>query len=152
MTIKILWTIILIHLLTAGWAAAQGGLVTVRSSHEVAATADRLESALAEKGITLFARIDHAAGARRIGQSLPPTQLLIFGNPALGTPLIQRSRSIGIDLPLKALIWEDASGQVWFTYTAPRELARRHGITEMDAVIEKMEKALSAFAMAATLP
>ena len=135
-----------------GAAFAQGGLVTVKSSHDVATTVSRLESALQEKGINLFARIDHAQGAQRIGRILKPTVLVIFGNPALGTPLIERSRSIGIDLPLKALIWEDGSGQVWFTYNDPDYLARRHGITEMDELIQKMEMALSNLAQAATQP
>lgn len=149
---KILSISILIVALMTASAVAQGGLISARSSHDVITTANRLESALTAKGITIFARIDHAAGARQIGQSLRPTLLIIFGKPAMGTPLIQRSRSIGIDLPLKALIWEDTSGQVWLTYTAPQELASRHGITEMGASIEKMTQALSNLAMAATLP
>jgi uncharacterized protein (DUF302 family) len=107
---------------------------------------------LKEKGVTVFARIDHATGAQRVGQTLKPTLLVIFGSPAMGTPLIQRSRTIGIDLPLKALIWEDNAGQVWFTYNDPDVLAHRHGITEMGEAIQKMEQALSNFAMAATLP
>ncbi len=148
-------TIVLVFLLfmslTAS-AAAQGGLVSRKSTHDVDTTANRLESALKEKGVTVFARIDHAAGAQRVGQTLKPTLLIIFGNPAMGTPLIQRSRSIGIDLPLKALIWEDKAGQVWFTYNAPDVLVHRHGITEMGEAIQKMELALSNFAMAATLP
>jgi uncharacterized protein (DUF302 family) len=133
-------------------ASAQDGMVSVKSSHDVVTTANRLESALKEKGVTVFARIDHAAGAQRIGQTLKPTLLIIFGNPAMGTPLIQRSRSMGIDLPLKALIWEDSAGVVWFSYNAPEYLARRHGITEMGELIQKMGKALSNFASAATLP
>jgi uncharacterized protein (DUF302 family) len=148
-------TIILVFILTvfvAGPAAAQGGLVSVKSTHDVVTTANRLENALKEKGVTVFARIDHAAGAQRVGQTLKPTLLIIFGSPAMGTPLIQRSRSIGIDLPLKALIWEDNAGQVWFTYNAPDVLVHRHGITEMGESIQKMEQALSNFAMAATLP
>ena len=144
--------IVLLTIFLAGQAAAQDGLVSVKSNHDVATTANRLESALKEKGVTVFVRIDHAAGAQRVGQTLKPTLLIIFGNPAMGTPLIQRSRSIGIDLPLKALIWEDNAGQVWFTYNAPEYLARRHGITEMGEVIQKMEQALSNFAQAATLP
>lgn len=148
---KIILTILLTIFLVSQ-AAAQGGLVSVKSSHDVATTANRLESALKEKGVTVFVRIDHAAGAQRVGQTLKPTLLIIFGSPAMGTPLIQRSRSIGIDLPLKALIWEDNAGQVWFTYNAPEYLARRHGITEMGEVIQKMEQALSNFAQAATLP
>jgi uncharacterized protein (DUF302 family) len=139
-------------LLMAGPAGAQGGLVSVRSSHDVAATAERLESALQAKGMTLFARIDHAANAEHIGQTLKPTLLVIFGDPTLSTPLIQRSRSIGIDLPMKALIWEDRAGQVWFTYNAPDYLARRHGITEMGDLIQKMQQIMSDLAMAATQP
>lgn len=144
--------ILLLTVFIAGTAAAQGGLVSVKSSHNVVTTANRLESALKEKDVTVFARIDHAQGAQRMGQTLKPTLLIIFGSPAMGTPLIQRSRSIGIDLPLKALIWEDRTGQVWFTYNAPDYLARRHGITEMGEAIQKMGKALSNFAMAATMP
>jgi uncharacterized protein (DUF302 family) len=144
--------VLLLTVLMAGPAAAGGGLVSVKSSHDVDATANRLESALKEKGITVFARIDHAAGAQQIGQRLKPTLLIIFGSPAMGTPLIQRSRSVGIDLPLKALIWEDSAGGVWFTYNAPEYIAGRHGITEMGERITKMENALSSFAMAATRP
>ena len=144
--------VVVFTLYMAGSAAAQGGLVSVKSSHDVVTTANRLESALKEKGVTIFARIDHAAGAQRVDQDLKPTLLIIFGNPALGTPLIQRSRSIGIDLPLKALIWEDHAGQVWFSYNAPDYLARRHGITEMEALVQKMETSVSNFAAAATLP
>ena len=144
--------VLLLTVLMAGPAAAGGGLVSVKSSHDVDATANRLESALKEKGITVFARIYHAAGAQQIGQRLKPTLLINFGSPAMGTPLIQRSRSIAIDLPLKALIWEDKAGQVWFTYNAPDYLARRHGITEMGELIQKMEKVVSNFSMAATQP
>jgi uncharacterized protein (DUF302 family) len=144
--------ILLLTIFTAGSAAAQGGLISVKSNHDVLTTANRLESALNKKGVTVFARIDHAAGAQRVGQALKPTLLIVFGSPAMGTPLIQRSRSMGIDLPLKALIWEDNAGQVWFTYNAPDYLARRHGITEMGEAIQKMDQALSNFAQAATLP
>ncbi len=129
-----------------------GGLVNVKSSHDVATTADRLESALQEKGITVFARIDHAAGARKIGQELQPTLLIIFGSPAMGTPLMQRSRTMGIDLPLKALIWEDKAGAVWVTYNEPDYLARRHGITEMADLIQQMGQAQANFTQAATSP
>ncbi len=149
-------TTILALLLAIGLAvpaAAQiGGLVSLKSSHDVATTADRLESALQEKGITVFARIDHAAGARKIGQELKPTLLIVFGSPAMGTPLIQRSRTMGIDLPLKALIWEDKAGAVWITYNEPDYLARRHGITEMTDLIQKMGQAQANFSQAATSP
>jgi uncharacterized protein (DUF302 family) len=149
---KMLLSTLCMAALITGPAFAEGGLVSVKSSHDVVTTANRLESALKEKGVTVFARIDHAAGAQRVEKTLKPTLLIIFGNPAMGTPLIQRSRSIGIDLPLKALIWEDKAGQVWFTYNAPDYLARRHGITEMGELIQKMEKVLSNFSMAATQP
>jgi uncharacterized protein (DUF302 family) len=139
-------------LLMAGQAAAQGGLVSVKSSHDVATTADQLETALQAKGLVTFARIDLAANAEHIGQTLRPTLLIIFGDPSLTTPLIQRSRSIGIDLPMKALIWEDRAGQVWFTYNAPDYLARRHGITEMGDIIQKMQQVMSDLATAATQP
>ena len=132
-------------------AAAQG-LVNVKSNYDVTATANRLERVLQEKGVTLFARIDHAEGARSVGQTLSPTLLIIFGNPAMGTPLLQRSRTIGIDLPQKALIWEDPGGQVWLTYNDPDYLARRHGLTEMGDAIQKMQQALAGFAAAATQP
>ena len=144
--------VFLISLCMAGTAVAQGGLVSVKSNHSVLVTANRLEKALNEKEITVFARIDHAKGAEGIGQSLKPTILVIFGSPAMGTPLIQRSRTIGIDLPLKALIWEDRAGEVWFTYNTPDYLARRHGITEMGPLVEKMQTAMAGFAAAATQP
>jgi uncharacterized protein (DUF302 family) len=139
-------------LLIAASASAQGGLISVKSSHDVTTTAERLEQALQEKQITVFARIDHAAGARQIGETLPPTLLIIFGSPAIGTPLIQRSRSIGLDLPLKALIWQDSAGQVWFTYTDPDTLTRRHGISERQDLVTRMQNAMAGFAQAATQP
>lgn len=143
---------ILTIILAATAAMAQDGLISVKSSHDVVTTANRLEDALKEKGVTVFARIDHAAGARQVGETLKPTLLMIFGNPAMGTPLIQRSRSMGIDLPLKALIWEDREGQVWLTTNDVDYLARRHGIVEMDDRVRKMAQALSNFATAATSP
>lgn len=146
--VLVMWTILMIP----GVAAAQDGLISVKSSFDVVATANRLESALDARGITRFARIDHAAGAQTIDQALRPTLLILFGSPAMGTPLIQRSRSIAIDLPLKALIWEDSAGQAWLSYNAPEELARRHGITEMAEVVQHMQQALSDLAMAATQP
>lgn len=144
--------VFLISVCMAGTASAQGGLVSVKSSNTVLVTANRLEKELKENEIIVFARIDYAESAELIGQTLAPTILVIFGSPAMGTPLIQRSRTIGIDLPLKALIWEDRAGQVWFTYNTPGYLTRRHGITEMGPLAEKMEKELADFATAATQP
>ena len=102
------------------------GLVTLASNHAVRDTLDRLEADLRAKSITVFARIDHAAGAASVAMPLRPTELLIFGNPKAGTPLMQASQSIGIDLPLKMLGWQDEGGKVWLTYNDPHWLARRH--------------------------
>ena len=136
----------------ASVAVADSGLVNVKSTHSVKDTADRLEKALATKGMTVFIRIDHAAGAKKVGLALPPTELVIFGNPKVGTPLMQCSRSVAIDLPQKALIWEDDQGQVWLTYNDPAYLATRHAITGCKAVLEKVGGALKNFAAAATQP
>lgn len=141
---------VLLGLATA--AVAESGLVNVKSTHSVKDTADRLEKILATKGMTVFVRIDHAAGAKKVGLDLPPTELVIFGNPKVGTPLMQSSRSVAIDLPQKALIWKDDRGQVWLTYNDPNYLAGRHGITGCEAVLEKVDGALRNFAAAATQP
>ena len=133
-------------------AAAGNGLISVKSSHDVKATADRLESILNQKGMTVFIRINHAAGARKVAKTLRPTELVVFGNPKVGTPLMQCSQSVAIDLPQKALIWQDDKGQVWLSYNDPNYLAQRHGLTGCAQVIEKVEKALSNFAKAATMP
>jgi len=104
------------------------GLLSIRSRNAVKATVDRLEASLKAKGITVFARIDHAAGGAAVGMPLRPTELLLFGNPSAGTPLMQAEQTIGIDLPLKALVWEDESGSVWIAYNDPAWLAMRHGL------------------------
>ncbi len=140
-------------LLLLSTAYADDGVVSMESAHDVATTVDRLEAALAEKGMTVFARIDHAAGARGVGETLRPTQLLIFGNPKVGTPLMQCGQGIAIDLPQKALAWEDAAGKVWLGYNDPHYLAARHGIeADCAEVIERVEKALATFTRAATAP
>ena len=139
-------------LLLASLAAADTGLITLKSTHSVGETASRLESLLKEKGMIVFARIDHAEGAKKVGETLRPTELLIFGSPKVGTALMQCGQSIGIDLPLKALIWEDAGGQVWLTYNDPKSLAERHGIAQCDDVISRIEQALKNFATGATQP
>ena len=133
-------------------AFADNGVINKKSSHDVKMTADKLESALKEKGMTVFARIDHAKNAEGVGEKLRPTELLIFGNPKIGTPLMQCSQSVAIDLPQKALIWEDETGQVWLSYNDPKYLANRHGISECGEVIMKIEKALGNFSKAATMP
>ena len=137
-------------LLTASAATAADGLVTVRSANTPRETLDRFEAVAKSKGMKIFGRIDHAAGARSIGQELRPTELLIFGNPQGGTPLMACAQSAGIDLPLKALAWQDASGQVWLAYHDPAWLATRHGTGECGGVAAKMRSALDAFAKQAT--
>lgn len=124
--------------------AGPDGLIMKRSSHSVTETLDRLTNILESKGLTIFARVDHAGNAAGADLALPPTQVLIFGNPNLGTPLMQSNRTIAIDLPQKALAFEDAEGQVWLAYNVPEYLAKRHDITDRDAVIEKIAGALDA--------
>lgn len=139
--------------LLVSWALAAnagGGVIVTRSAHDVNETTNRLEAALRAKGITIFARIDHAANAKRVDISLRPEQLLIFGNPKLGSPLMQSNALVGLDLPLKALAWEDADGNVWLAYTDPETIAARYRIEDRSALIAKMSGALKNFAAAAT--
>lgn len=107
-------------------AQAAEGMVALKSAHSVKATLDRFEAAAKGKGLNIFLRVDHAAGAKKIGKDLRPTELLVFGNPQGGTPLMLCAQTSGIDLPLKALAWQDASGQVWLGYNDPQFLAVRH--------------------------
>ena len=127
--LKCLTAIAVDHLFGAKTEAStmsEDGLVTIASRFSVKETLDRLEANLKAKDITVFARIDHAAGAASVAMPLRPTELLIFGNPKAGTPLMQSKQTIGIDLPLKILGWQDAGGKVWLTYNDPSSLARRH--------------------------
>jgi uncharacterized protein (DUF302 family) len=104
------------------------GLVTVRSAYGPEETLNRLEAELVAKGMRVFARVDHAAGADAVGLPLQPTELLVFGNARGGTPLMQEVRTIGVDLPIRVLVWQDAARDTWLTYNDPRWLARRHGL------------------------
>lgn len=131
-------------------AIAENGLISIKSSYGVTATADRLEKNLKTKGMTVFIRIDHAEGASKVGRKLRLTELIIFGNPKVGTPLMQCHQSVAIDLPQKALIWEDEKEQVWLSYNDPRYLAKRHNIKKCDEVLNKIANVLSNFAKAAT--
>lgn len=125
-------------------ASAQDRLVTKKSPHSVAMTLDRLSDALKQRGITVVARVDHASAAEKIGEKLEPTQVLIFGNPKLGTPLMQSNQKIGLDLPMKVLAWRDRSGQVWLTYLKPSSLKSDYAISENDKTFAAMEQALDA--------
>ncbi len=136
-------------LLACAQLQAADGLVAVKSAHSPKATLDRFEATAKERGLMVFARIDHAAGAQKVGKTLRPTELLIFGNPQGGTPLMECAQSAGIDLPLKVLVWEDAQGQSWLGYNDPAWLAQRHGAASCP-VVENLKKALSGLAEAAT--
>ena len=126
---------------------AADGLVSLKSPYSAVVTMDRLEALVKQKGLNVFARIDHAEGAAKIGKTLRPTQLLIFGNAQGGTPFLECAQSVGIDLPLKALAWEDQSGQAWISYNDPEYLAKRHEVSDCPAAAN-LKKALSGFAEA----
>ena len=126
------------------------GLTTIRSHFGPKETLNRLDAAIKAQGMTVFARIDHAAGAAEAGLTLAPTELIIFGNARGGTPLMQSVQTVGIDLPLKALVWEDASGTTWLSYNEPSWIARRHGVANAEPVVSKMSAALSAMSRKAT--
>jgi uncharacterized protein (DUF302 family) len=111
---------------------------------------DRLEAEIRAQGMKIFARIDHAAGAAQAGLELRPTELIIFGNARGGTPLMQLAQTVGIDLPLKALVWEDTAGETWLSYNEPSWIAQRHGVTNAAPVASKMTAALSAMSRKAT--
>ena len=130
-------------------AAAVGadGLVAVKSPFPAKETMNRFEDIAKQRGLTVFARVDHAVGATRVGRTLRPTEVLIFGNPVGGTPLMECAQTAGIDLPLKALVWEDAQGQVWLGYNDPAYLAQRHGVAQC-AAVGGLTKALSGLAEA----
>jgi uncharacterized protein (DUF302 family) len=127
------------------------GLITIASAHNVQETIDRAEAIVKAKGMTVFARIDHAAGAKGVGLPLAPTLLLIFGNARGGTPLMQAEQQVGIDLPLKVLAWQDGAGKTWLTYNDPQWIAERHGLGhEVEATVKALSGALAAIAEAMT--
>ena len=129
---------------------AENGLVNVKSTHDVSTTADRLETVLKAKGMKVFARIDHAKGAKSVGNELRPTELVIFGNPKIGSVLMKCAQSTGVDLPQKALIWEDENKDVWLTYNDPAYLMQRHEIGDCKEAISKVSGALGKFSAKAT--
>lgn len=132
-------------------AGAGNGLVALKSPHSPADTVARLEAQLRPRNLAVVARVDHAAGAQRIGQTLRPTEVLIFGNPQAGTPLMQCAQGVGIDLPMKALVWADAQGQTWLGYNDPVWLVQRHGGGECPAAAN-VRQALAAIAAATVAP
>lgn len=137
--------------LSTGTAQAAGsGLVQKKSPYTVSETINRLENILKKKGITVMARVNHAANAGKVGMTLRPTELLIFGNPKQGTLLMAEKQEVAIDLPMKALSWKDANGQVWIGYERPEAIAKRRGLAMGNKVIQGTAKALDALTSAAT--
>lgn len=131
---------------------SDNGLISKKSHHSVKETLDRLEAALKKKGIGVALRWSHDAKGKSVGIPLRPTELLMFGNPKLGTHMFTSQQTAGIDLPLKALAWEDEKGQVWLTYNDPAYIAKRHNINDRAEILAKMSKALDGLSNAATQP
>lgn len=130
--------------------ATENGVISVKSELSVEQTMNKFEKILKSKGVTIFARVNHAKGAKSVGKNLRDTELLIFGNPKLGTPLLTSNQLIGLDLPLKALAWQDKQGDVWLSYNAPKYLAHRHSVDNRDKVIKKMTGILKKLTAVAT--
>jgi uncharacterized protein (DUF302 family) len=126
------------------------GLTTIQSSFGPKATMDRVETQIQARGLNVFARIDHAADAAEAGLPLAPTNLIIFGNARGGTPLMQSVQTVGIDLPLKILVWQDAANNTWLSYNEPSWIAQRHGVTGAESTIDKMADLLRAIARGAS--
>jgi uncharacterized protein (DUF302 family) len=126
------------------------GLTTIRSSFNPKTTMERLETEIRAKGLNVFARIDHAAGAAEVGLPLAPTDLIIFGNTRGGTPLMQSIQTVGIDLPLKILVWQDAANNTWLSYNEPSWIAQRHGVAGTASTIDKMADLLRTIAREAS--
>ncbi len=139
---KIVFTILALVVNASSGLASETGIVSKASKYSVAESLNRLEGVLKSSGMTIFVRIDHAAEAEKVGLQMRPMQLLIFGNPRGGTPLMVISPTAGIDLPLKALAWEDAGGKVWLTYNAASYLKSRHNIRGRDELLKALETAL----------
>lgn len=131
--------------------ARRDGIVRVKSTYSVEETVQRFESMSKEQGLNIVAIVNHQAGAASVNQELRPTQVIIFGNPAAGTPLMQCNQTAGIDLPQKALVWEDEQGQVWFGYNSPKYLSIRHQLKGCaDEALERISNALEMLAQKAT--
>jgi uncharacterized protein (DUF302 family) len=140
----------LVTVLAISPVSGADGIVTKPSAFSVAETIERLEKNARERDFVIVARIDHGAAATKAGLELRPTVLLIFGNPKGGTPLMQSAPSIGPDLPLKALAWEDAAGRTWLAYNDPQWLAQRHGLSGRPELVQRMSTVLDQLTDAAT--
>lgn len=135
---------------TVSLADSDKGLVNKKSNFSVKVTLDRLEKVLRKKGITIVTRWNHSDGAKKADIALRPTELLIFGNPKLGSHFFTSNQTAGIDLPMKALAWKDKKGQVWLTYNDPAYIAARHSISDRDKIKNKMTGALNKLTNIAT--
>ena len=135
---------------TVSLANETDDIIRVKSSHSVSETINRLETLLKKKGMTIFTRVNHATGAKKVGLELRPTELLIFGNPKIGTLLMQCSQITAIDLPQKALAYEDELGQVWLAYNNPAYITARHNMKECGDAVQKISSALAHFSKMAT--
>jgi uncharacterized protein (DUF302 family) len=131
-------------------ANAQEGVLSIESPFDVGTTIDKLAAVLESKGMNVFGRVNHGANAEKAGMSLRPTELLIFGNPKIGTPLMNCAQSVGLDLPQKMLAWEAEDGKTYLGWNDPKHLKSRHAIDGCDEVLEKVSGALANFASAAT--
>ena len=140
---------VILFVLIALPVMSDSGIETVPSGNGFSDTVDRFKDTLSSKGIKLAFELDHQANGASVNESLGKTHLLLFGNPKLGTPLMRSARSIGIDLPMKVLIWEAADGKTFLTYNDPQYLAKRHGIKDNEAVFTKMSKVLKMLTAAA---
>lgn len=130
-------------------ALAVDGVVNVASPYSVEETANRFEAILNKKGMTIFKRIKHSEGAKKVGIKLRDTQVIIFGNPKVGSPLMQCQQTIAIDLPQKAMVWQDATNQVFISYNSPSYLKERHQVKGCDEIFVKITKALAGLSKAA---
>ena len=146
---RLLRFVSVLFLMTSLTAFGADGLIAVRSPLAAKETMNRFEENAKQRGLNVFARIDHSADAAKIGKTLRPTEVLIFCNPQGGTAFMECAQSVGIDLPLKILVWEDAQGQVWLGYNDPAYLAQRHGVAQCPAV-GALSKALSGLVEAST--
>lgn len=144
-----LLTILVVLIISAPVYAVEG-MIDVASSFGVEETGDRLANVLKEKGMTIFNRVKHSDAAKNVGIKLRETELIIFGNPKVGSPLMKCQQSVAIDLPQKALIWKDSEGKVWISYNNPGYLVKRHNISNCEEVISKIEKALAGISKAAS--
>lgn len=146
---KKLITLIFLSFFISSHANATESLISVASTHSVKETADKFASIVEKKGLTLFARIDHQKNATGINLDLRETEVIIFGNPKVGTPLMQCTQQVAIDLPQKVLIWKDADNKVWLSYNNPEYIKQRHNIEGCDKVLAKISNVLSALTNAA---